>query len=228
MCMTSNMDGYKRKGSVVEDDDGMLFSDPFSIHRDAPEKIESFFRTYTGLEITENYVSNIESSLENLDRKIESYMPPNYTVFSSLISFSVMCVGNPDGGARYSVQVSRIAERPCGEGMGIFYLYLWQLILSCKACSRHLIIHDPTIELLESLEQTKSIMSFFYTINQRVVNGQQKFDILLRTADMAKLAFDDFRLDGMTFTRETHLVLKSEGFPEASKINAKNVEIFGE
>jgi len=108
-----------------------------------------------------------------------------------------------------TICLSGIKVRPCAAKLGIFRLFIWQLVNSCKLINWNLMILEP-------VQVTQNIVN---GIDKRFVYDDFKHRIKLSTQDMDLLSIDSFRLGNRLLSQGPVLTLNPSAFPSNNYLN---------
>ena len=108
-----------------------------------------------------------------------------------------------------TMRLAGIVVRPCAAKLGIFRLFIWQLVNSCKLINWNLMILEP-------VQTTQNIVD---GIDKLFVYDDFKHRIILSAQDMDKLSIDSFRLGNRLLPKSPVIILNPSAFPRNDYLN---------
>jgi hypothetical protein len=224
------MDKYHRHNSVGHT---AAWLDPLLVYDQdqidlfgTPRDVENWFvkatkRTYVG----HDYIQQLESLMKQIHQIV--LQAPNTKPFSDYETSTAKAIRRYESETEFeffcdvvrikidvviplkTMRLAGILVRPCAAKLGIFRLFLWQLVNSCKLINWNLMILEP-------VQVTQNIVD---GIDKLFVYNDFKHRIILSNQDMDLLSIDSFRLGNRLLSQSPVLKLNPSAFPGNNYLN---------
>jgi len=212
-------------------------SDPYIANRfgseNGPELVEQFFQHRLGrANIAENYVTGLENSLGQINEFIQAIGSGRKSshpciVLNDLV-YTVMYGCNDELYPDYRqpfILFDDILVRPCGEKLGLFRIFLWQIIQSCLEWGCDLRIEKMSSKvktILEKMHLLKAENSPFRRIKSRSYDRKDYW--LLHQRDMRQISMEQVGIGPLllhTISTYYRIHLDREILPESRELNSE-------
>jgi hypothetical protein len=191
--------------------------------------VEIMFQSVHGIDITDNYMHDINQSLVQINEFIQSVVVSNqldmtFKHADQIMWISLMGPRTGDGQAAPFIILDDIVARPCANKLGFFRIFLWQIIKSCSVFGCDLQIRRVTDTVKTIIDAIQSLGFGGAKVFREIRSRKSPIYITVLHSDMMNVHAHNLSVEGMIKENNYYpniMTVNEKAIPNAQQLNSQ-------
>jgi len=195
----------------------------------SPEQVELMFQSFKGIDITDDYIHEINQSLGQINEFIQSVVIRDQVdmTFKHVDQIVAISLTGPRTGDRYTIPfiiLDDIVVRPCANKLGFSRIFLWQIIKSCSVFGCDLQIRRVTDTVKTIIAAVQSLGFGGTRVFRGIRKGNNPTYIALLHSDMMNAHAYNLSVENMIQENDYNpniMTVNEAAIPSAQQLNTQ-------